>query len=296
MAEIRYWNREQGREEVERIYGEGALRWLYETAPGRWVGHRLLASRWVSRLSGLWWSSRWSRRRVPAFIRRFAIPEEEFERAEYRSFNDFFSRRFRPGLRPFREAPGELSAFAEGRYSLFDRVDAAGTYPVKGTDLTPERILGGAGVAERFHDGPLAIARLCPTDYHRFHFPDDGRVLSVQREAGRLHSVHPVALATRSEIFATNERRVSILESRHFGALAYVEVGAMNVGRIIQTHPSDHPFRRGDEKGYFLFGGSSVLLFGEPGRWRPDEDLLERTRRGQETLVRLGDRIAGALS
>jgi phosphatidylserine decarboxylase len=107
-----------------------------------------------------------------------------------------------------------------------------------------------------------------------------------------LHSVNPIALKQRSKIFITNERHVSILETKHFGKLAYIEVGALCVGKIVQTHKESEPFSKGDEKGYFLFGGSTVILIGQAGRWNLDEDLLLKTRQNQETLVRLGEPIA----
>ena len=132
------------------------------------------------------------------------------------------------------------------------------------------------------------MARLCPTDYHRFHFPDGGRVLERYSLPGRLHSVNPIALKRRGDIFFTNKRDISILETENFGKLAYIEVGAICVGKIVQSHRQGD-FRRGEEKGYFLFGGSSVIVMGLPGRWVPSEDVLRHTKEGMETYVRLGD-------
>jgi phosphatidylserine decarboxylase len=162
---------------------------------------------------------------------------------------------------------------------------------VKGEHLTAEALLGGD--ARGFAGGPLFIARLCPTDYHRYHYPDDGRTLESFPVRGALHSVNPAALAFRGDILSTNERHVSILETKHFGKLAYIEVGALMVGLIRQTHDEKQPFHRGDEKGTFLFGASTVVLLGEKGAWIPDADLLEQTStHRRETLVRLGQGIA----
>ena len=101
------------------------------------------------------------------------------------------------------------------------------------------------------------------------------------------HSVNPVALKSKSDVLATNERHITILDTKNFGKLAYVEVGAMCVGRIVLTH-TEGEFLRGDEKGYFLFGGSTVVVLGQRGVWQPDAELLEQTSRKRETLVRLG--------
>lgn len=293
MAEpgaIVYWDRRAGREERERVYGGALVRWLYGRARGQWLVERM-ADRWLSRLIGIYQSSPFSRTAIASFVRNYGVPMEEFEAGPYGSFNEFFVRRFRPGARTFDPRPDVMPAFAEGRYLAYEMVQAESRFPVKAAHLTPEMVLGERHAAA-FRQGPLLIARLCPTDYHRFHYPDGGRTLEHYRIPGLLHSVNPVALLYRSEIFATNERQVSIVESESFGRLAYVEIGAMGVGKIVQTHPADHPFRRGDEKGFFLFGASTILLFGERGRWRPDADLLEQTAQRRETLVRLGERIA----
>jgi phosphatidylserine decarboxylase len=291
-SSIQVWNRGQGRVETERVYGEALVRLLYGSAAGRWTAHHLLAGTLLSRLVGALQSTRASARRVPAFVERFGIPVEEFEDRGWTSFNDFFIRRFRPGAREFCPQPDRMPACSEARYVAFERVEPDRTFPVKGRFLTPAAVLADAPDATTFEGGPLLIARLAPVDYHRFHFPDDGEVVDEYRIAGRLHSVNPFALRGRSDILATNERHVSILDTANFGRLAMVEVGAMNVGRIVQTHPPGRPFRRGDEKGYFCFGASTILLFGEAGGWIPSDDLLEQTAQQRETLVRLGDEVA----
>lgn len=291
-APITYWNRRTGQREQELVYGEGALRWMYETAPGRALGDRVVSRRWVSALYGAVQSSGWSTRKIAPFVSTFDIPMEEYEPQPYTSFNDFFIRRFRPEARPFTTSPRELAAFAEARYFAMERLDPADRFPVKGIALSAAELLGDATLAAPFAHGPAFIARLCPVDYHRFHFPDGGRIIAAARRAGPLHSVNPVALHFRPDILITNERQVTVLNTDHFGRLAYVEVGATMVGKIVQTHDARSRFERGNEKGYFLFGGSTVVVLGEPGAWRPDEDLLAQSRGGQETLVRLGERIA----
>lgn len=290
---IRYWDPRTGTLEVEQVYGDAALRWLYGTRFGRWLTDTVLVRRWFSRLTGAYQSSRWSRRRIASFIREFGVPMEEFEPTQYRSFNDFFARRFRDSAREFC-CGDDLPAFAEGRYLGFDRVEPGRTFPVKAEHLSAAGLLGSVERAAPFANGPLLIARLCPVDYHRFHYPDTGTTRDAWRIRGRYHSVNPVALAARSDVFVSNERQVSVLTTERFGRLAYVEVGALNVGRIVATHPADRPFARGDEKGYFLFGGSTVILLGEAGAWQVDPALAARTAEGIETRVRLGERVARA--
>jgi phosphatidylserine decarboxylase len=149
-------------------------------------------------------------------------------------------------------------------------------------------LLGRTDIARSFQGGSLLIARLCPLDYHRFHYPDDGRTWDSYRVHGALHSVNPLALKFRSDIFFTNERQISLLDTRNFGRIAYIEVGALCVGKIVQSHFQPE-FKRGDEKGYFLFGASTVIVMGQAGAWKPAQDLLEQTAKKRETLVRLGE-------
>jgi phosphatidylserine decarboxylase len=292
IAPVTYWNRRTGRAERELVYGEGPLRWMYETRPGRTLGEGVLSRRWVSALYGALQDTRWSARKIAPFVATYDIPMDEYEDAHFATFNDFFVRRFKPGARPVTQAPDEMAAFAEARYYAMERLDPAERFPVKGVALSAAELLGDAALAGPFAHGPAFIARLCPVDYHRFHFPDGGRIATRAQRGGPLHSVNPLALRYKPDILVTNERQVSILETANFGRLAYVEVGATMVGKIVQTHPATEPFERGAEKGYFLFGGSCVVVLGEPGAWTPDADLLEQSRQGRETLVRLGERIA----
>ncbi len=292
---IRVWDRALGREIEEQVYGEGGVRFMYGTAFGRGLGEALFARRWFSRLYGWLQSTRWSGRKVAPFIERYAIPMAEYEPGPFRTFNEFFVRRFREGSRPWTTEADQMPAFAEARYFAWAAIADEQMFPVKGSHLSAAALLGNAELARDFTGGPLLLARLCPVDYHRFHYPDDGRTLDTCRVRGAFHSVNPLALATKSDVLATNERQVTLLDTRHFGKLAYIEVGAMCVGKIVQSHTAPE-FARGDEKGYFLFGGSTVIVLGQPGRWQPAPELLRNTEQRRETLVRLGQSVAHRVS
>lgn len=288
---ITYWDRRNAREEQEQVYGDALVQWIYGTRAGQIASESLLSRRWLSLLYGMYQASKLSGHKVEPFIQDFKIRMEEYEPGPFDSFNDFFIRKFRPSVRPFTQNADALAAFAEARYLAFESIRETQTFPVKGEHLTATALLGSAERARPFTDGPLLLARLCPTDYHRFHYPDSGRTTEHYAIHGLLHSVNPLALRYRSDIFATNERHVSILETEHLGRLAYIEVGALCVGKIVQTHPTNQPFRRGDEKGYFLFGASTVIVLGQKGAWIPSKDLLEQTAKNRETLVLLGEEV-----
>jgi phosphatidylserine decarboxylase len=243
------------------------------------------------RLYALYETSPWSTREIEPFIRKYHIDMTEFEPVRYRSFAEFFDRRFRPGVRTFPLAPDEMGAFAEARYFGWKRVEPDQKFPVKGYSLSADQILGSNEWARPFVGGPVLLVRLAPVDYHHMHYPDDGETLDHHRLGRRLWTVNWHALQSKPDILFANERNVNILETRNFGRLGFVEVGALSVGRIVQVHPLGAPFKRGEEKSVFRFGGSAIVVFGEPDRWSPSDDLLRRTKEGIETLVRLGEPV-----
>lgn len=291
---ISVWDRQANEVRTEEICAEKWLRFAYESSFGRLLTNLFGKRRSLNWLAGLYFSSPLSVEKIKGFIRDQKIDMSDFEEREFNSFNDFFARRMKPGVRSWPTEPWLFPAFAEGRYLAYDKVDPLQTFPVKGHDLTARALLADGDQAEAFRGGPVLIARLAPRDYHRFHYPDSGRHIGDVDIPGSLHSVNPIALQTRSSILATNHRKVSFLTTNNFGRLAYIEVGALGVGKIRQVHDPKLNFARGDEKGYFAYGGSTVIILGQPGFWRPDDDLLEQSRQRRETFVRLGEPIASS--
>jgi phosphatidylserine decarboxylase len=266
----------------------------YESEPTRSLRQWLRSQPLFDRLVAAFQHTRLSARKIEPFIKKHKIDMSEFEQVNYRSFDEFFDRRFRPGERAFPADPAAMGAFAEARYFGWERLAPAQQFPIKGHSLSAARILGSEEDAATFAGGPVLLARLSPVDYHHVHYPDDGSVLSLERVGGRLWTVNWHALQNKDDILFENERQVAVLATEHFGLLGFVEIGALTVGRIVQTHPIENPFARGEEKSVFRFGGSAVIVFGEAGAWRPTEDLLAHTRRGIETFVRLGETVARA--
>lgn len=291
-SEIRYFHREKNQIMTENVAGESAIRFIYENPLGAFLRKSVLTQKWVSQVYGYYQSTRASAAAIDSFIEKFSIDMSEYESRNFESFNDFFIRSFLPGKRTFVSDPNILPAFAEGRYFGFEAVHEAQPLPVKNVQISIDRLLGAEKHKKEFEGGPVLIARLCPVDYHRFHFPDSGTVSREHLIEGPLESVNPIALSHDPKILFKNERQVSILETKNFGRLAYIEVGALCVGRIVQSYSRFHSFERGQEKGYFLFGGSTVILLGTPGSFKPSDDILAHTREGLETFVKLGDNVA----
>jgi len=299
--EIKFYNRVTGKLDHEKVYGDKFIEWLYESESGKGLS-TLICKAPLSKFYGaLQDSSLLSQRKILPFIKKFDIQMDDYmpedgrgDASPYSTFNQFFIRRFRPGKRPIVQDPNQMAAFSEARYYGYDSVHDNETVPVKGHNLKPKALIANSKWEETFEDGPLLLARLCPVDYHRYHFPDNGYILDDYRVNGLFHSVNPLALKSKEDILITNERHVTILQTENFGKLAYVEVGAICVGKIIQSKPLDknRAFSRGEEKGYFLFGGSTVIVVGEKGKWKPSADILENTKKGMETYLHLGMTVA----
>lgn len=299
IMEINFYNRLTGKIEQEKVYGDKMVEWLYQSTSGKALSH-LICLPPISKLYGALQDTAWSKGKIQPFIKAYNIKMEDYlpevsdSDVPYRNFNEFFIRRFKPGKRTFTAESDQMAAFSEARYYGYSSVHDDELIPVKGVYLKPKELIANTKWQDIFHDGPLLLARLCPVDYHRFHYPDDGMILDDYRVSGLLHSVNPTALKTKQDILITNERHVSIVETKNFGKLAYIEVGAICVGKIVQSKPltKGSTFARGEEKGYFLFGGSTVIVIGEKGKWNPSEDILEYTKKGLETYLHLGMSVA----
>lgn len=300
LKPIRYIDYDTGQEHTENVYGGFWVKLLYGTWLGRLVSS-IIAAPPVSRFYGWLQDRPASAKKVDPFIKQFNVnmadflPQEGQPKSQpYTTFNDFFTRRVKEQARPFC-AGKSFPAPCDARYFAYSSIDDDVSIPVKGRFFKASALLANENWQDTFESGPGFIARLCPVDYHRFHFPDNGKILERWRVPGALHSVNPWALAFRHDIFMLNEREVTILDTEHFGKLAYVEVGATCVGKIKQTHEDD-TFQRGDEKGMFLFGGSTVIVIGEAGKWDIDQQLLDNTKSGVETYIKMGRAIGNSLT
>lgn len=283
---VEYVERATGRRVAESVMGDKALRFAYETLLGRTLWSVLFGSRRISDWMGRRYDSPRSKKDIAALA---AIPGCRWEEAEkpltdYASFNEFFTRRLKPGARPVGEG---LVSPADGRLRLFLNADADLPFPLKGATRSLRTVFDGAAPAGRYD---IAVIRLAPVDYHRFHFPCDCRTADPVRVVpGLYHSVNPIALLRHPDVYADNERQ--ILKGRAaFGDFWLVDVGAFGVGTIVQTF-SGTEHAKGDEKGYFKFGGSTVVFVASAGAVAFDLDLVRNSAEGLETRVLCGERI-----
>ncbi|WP_424977401.1 archaetidylserine decarboxylase [Leisingera sp. S232] len=293
-APILVVHRETGETFEETVLGEKWVRWAYQNASARPVEKILFRSALISRLMGAWFDSRFSRRKIDAVINELSIDMSEATApaAAYDCFNDFFVRHLKPEARPFSADPSDIVSPADGRVLVFPELAEDVFVPVKGYPMSVRSML--PGIAQRFIGGALAIVRLCPADYHRYHFPAAGRITASQDIPGALHSVNPIALGAGPDVFGENKRTWTLIETENCGSYCFVEVGAFGVGSIVNTRTSGD-VKKMDEKGYFKFGGSTVVVVFEPGKVRFSKDLVENSAKGRETLVKVGQPFATVL-
>ncbi len=294
---ITFYNRYTGQIEQEKVLGEKYLRWVYGTTPGKVGLHVLIKRAIFSRLLGASKNTRKSAEGIPAFIEEYGINTEEMLRPveDYTSFNDFFYRKLKPGARPLAE--GNVVVLpADGRHMAWQDAATMQSVFVKGQKFDLPALLGCEELAEKYEHGTVVLSRLCPVDYHRFHFVAEGTPEKAHLIPGPLASVSPYCLRHKLAWLWTNKRELTMLHSERVGDVIQLAVGATGVGAIFQTYEAGKPVAMGDEQGYFAFGGSTVMTFFEPGRILPAEDILRNTAECRETFARQGDLLGTVIS
>lgn len=293
---IRFFHRHTQRVETEQVYGEGFLRWIYGSLSGRLALHAVAKRAFFSRWYGWRMDRPASRARIAPFIQQFGVDESEFADPpeSFRTFNEFFFRKLKPGARPIAGDVRTAVFPADGRHLGFPDVSRMEGIFVKGEVFSLGELLRDTELASRFQRGTMVLSRLCPVDYHRFHFPVGGLATEPRIINGWLYSVSPIALRRNIRIFTENKRALTRIESPEFGTVLMLEVGATNVGSFEYTFPPNSRVAKGGEKGYFKFGGSSTITLFEPGRIRLDADLIAQTAERRELYARMGEQLGVA--
>jgi phosphatidylserine decarboxylase len=233
--------------------------------------------------------------KVLPFIRDYGLDPDEFleDPASFTSFNAFFTRRLNPEARPVDPDPDSLVFPADGRHLLIGNLTRDAPFYLKGMRLDLPALVGRVDGWERFQEGSAVVSRLCPVDYHRFHFPAGGVWEPPRCLPGPLFSVNPLALSVHPGALWENRRWVSAVRSGPHGARDWimVEVGATFVGSVTYTETPGKPVEKGGEKGVFAFGGSCIVTLFLPGTVRFSEDLVDQSGQDRELYARAGDRL-----
>jgi len=289
QAPIQYYDRESGLLKIEKVAGEKWLVWLYNNPVGEATLWALAKRKVISSVYGNRMDRPSSTKKIQPFVKEFDVDMSSAQKQEFSSFNDFFTRKLKNNTRPVDTSSTVTVSPADGKILAYADISNS-DFIIKGYRFDIFSFLNNDNLAQKYHDGTLVIIRLAPVDYHRFHFPVSGRVSPITRIDGNYYSVNPLALRKMTEIFCLNKREYTIISNPLFGDVIMAEVGATMVGSIVQTYTGNDA-KKGEEKGYFKFGGSTVVLLFEKNKIRIDEDLLINTLKGYETGIKVGDRI-----
>ncbi len=291
MDSIKYINRKTGELITETPPGEGYLKFLYHTAFGKLALNVLVKRKLLSVIYGGTKDKPKSVKDIPQFVKDMKIDMSEAVRSidEFETFNEFFYRKLKPEARPIGEG---LVSPADAKLIAFEHVDEVGEFFVKGQKFTLKEYLQSESLAEKYKNASLFIFRLAPNDYHRYHFPYEGDVGSSRKLNGRYFSVSPYALqANFTKVFCENKREFLELRTKDKGNILLSPVGATMVGSIYETFTPNSHVQKGDEMGYFGFGGSTVVMLVDKSKVMIDQDLLDNTKNRIETAVVMGEKI-----
>ena len=292
VSAIRYFNRHTEELETEQVYGEGFLKFSYQNPLGALPLHVMVKRAGFSRWYGNRMDDPATTAKIAPFIEKYRLDPADFadSPSSYASFNEFFYRKLKPEARPI--ADSKVVFPADGRHLGFQKASEISGVFVKGQKFDLGNLLGDDNLASRYADGSLVLSRLCPVDYHRFHFPTSGTPGEVRLINGPLFSVSPIALRRNLGYLWENKRTITKLETEDIGTVLLMEIGATCVGSILQTFTPGQPVKKGDEKGYFAFGGSSTITLFEPGAVELADDLTRWSAEQTELYAKVGTAMA----
>jgi phosphatidylserine decarboxylase len=290
---IKVYNRITKSYEEELVAGKGYLEWIYGSPIGKSITELIVKKKLFSKIYGLFCDSKLSANKIENFVKNFNIDITlaKKEINEFTSFNDFFTRELKPIYRPINEDKNILISPGDGRLIAHENIDLDNIIQVKGLTYSLKELIHNNDISKNYQGGTCIILRLAPTDYHRFHFVDSGIPYESHFIKGHYYSVNPIALKTIPKLFCENKREWSLFKSDNFSDILHIEVGATCVGSILQTYKPNMKANKGDEKGYFKFGGSTVILFFKKGCMKIDDDILEQSKLGFECKIILGEKI-----
>lgn len=296
-APISYYNPRSGEIEVEAVYGEDFLRWAYGNPLGRLTVELAVKRAWFSRWYGRKMDKPASKAKVQPFLDEYGVDATEFAEPveSFKTFNEFFYRKLREEARPICSDEDWAVLPADGRHLAIPEVDSSDTFYIKGQKFDLSSFLADDVLAAEFTGGSMLISRLCPVDYHRYHFPVSGAAETPVLINGPLKSVSPLALRRNLSILWENKRSRTVVESSAFGRTVVMEIGATCVGSMHSTYQTG-PVAKGQEKGYFSFGGSCIVTLFQAERVRFNQVLLEHSAEAREVYARIGEPVACLVS
>ena len=263
------------------------LKNMYSCVLGRSV-LKVLVQPWVSKIAGVFLDSSLSTFIIPGFVKKNNINMDDYMEETYSSYNEFFTRHIKPELRPVEGDEDTVISPCDGKLSVY-KINKDSTFNIKNTKYTLRSLLRSKELAKRYEGGTICVFRLTVDDYHRYCYIDNGIKSGEYFIQGVYHTVNPVANDVYP-IYKENTRQFSLLKSEHFKTVLMMEVGALLVGRI-RNYKGYSRVLKGEEKGRFEFGGSTVILMFEKDAVDIDKKLFLNTKNGYETIVHMGQAL-----
>lgn len=287
---IQYFNRHTHQLETEQVYGQKFLEFTYGNPLGILALHAMVKRSFFSRWYGRRMDKPCSKNKIQPFLKTFPLKTEEFllNTDQYKTFNEFFYRKLKPEARPIVADENAVVFPADGRHMGFSDISNIRSFFVKGQTFDLKQLLGSEELAEKYAKGTLVLSRLCPVDYHRYHFPCAGVASESRVINGPLYSVSPIALRKNLSYLWQNKRSITELVTEKLGTVLCLEIGATCVGSMHQTYQANAAVSKGQEKGYFSFGGSSTITIFEPNKIKLADDLLANTEKQIELFAQVG--------
>ena len=277
---MRIYDRKLQKYIEEKEYQEGILRFLYHTVLGRILLKVLVARPWLSKAVAIYYNSRLSKKKIIPFIEENNVDVSEWVIEDFKTFNDFFIRRKDVSV------DSGLISIADSKLSVY-KIDEGLKLKIKNSIYNLEDILGSSEMAEKYNNGTCLVFRLGVNDYHRYIYIDSGKLISQKFINGELHTVR--SISEKYNVFSRNCRVVNEFQTESLGDVAQVEVGALLVGCVQNYNKS--VFIKGEEKGYFEYGGSTVVVLLQEGVVTIDADIIEQSNKDIEVKVSVGEKI-----
>lgn len=264
------------------------LSFLYNTAAGRIILYPIVKNKFISCIIGKFMDSKLSKIMIKPFIKSHNINMNEYEEKAYSNFNDFFTRNIKKNKRPIDKNKNHFIAPCDSKLTCY-KINNKLTFKVKNSTYSVESVINDKKVAKLFNKGYALVFRLSPEDYHHYAFSDGGKIINNYKINGKFHTVNPV-VHDNFEVFKENTRECTLIDSLNFGRMMYVEIGALLVGKI-KNIVLEGNVTKGEEKGYFMYGGSTVIILTQKDKIIIDEDIISNSLNGLETYVKYGEKI-----
>jgi len=286
---MKYFYRDRNSKDIIVTESSKTLNFFYETLIGRLL-LKIFISKFVSDIIGLFMNSRLSKYKIKSFVEKNNINTFEYEAKNYKSYNEFFTRKVIPYKRPISASKSSFISPCDSKLIAY-KINDDLTLHIKNSYYSINTLID-KDIINEYIGGLALIFRLSTDNYHRYCYVDSGSKGKNHKIKGVFHTVQPISLK-RYNFFKTNTREYTILNTNNFGKIIQVEIGAMGVGRIKNNHESC-TYKKGEEKGYFEFGGSTIVLLLKKGSIELDKDIEENSKENIETIVKYGEKIGSS--